>query len=113
MLIFISIPSKGTVKDGKIREEIFQDLATLYMENPNVGFVCTMAEQYQLLKYLNLSPTYDVFGSRCEAVVERCTAIWVLMYDGWDTSVGVKGEIDHAIKHKIEVAFVIPHSKRV
>lgn len=41
-------------------------------------------------------PTWEMWGAHCRALIERCDEVLVLMYDGWDTSDGVAGEIAHA-----------------
>ena len=40
------------------------------------------------------------------AMLERCNEIWILMLPGWDSSVGVKAEMDYMKKIGRPIAFV-------
>lgn len=108
-LIFIAIPTKGTVTDGKLNEQFLKDLAMLHLKHPEHTFVAPMVQDYQLLKYMpNTDATWECWGQHCRIRIERCDTVWVLQYDGWDTSKGVAAEIEHAQKFLKLITFVNP-----
>lgn len=120
-VVFIAIPTAGTVENGAIKEVVLADLARLHEQYPDTAFVCPMVQDYQLLRHMNVDATYDVWGERCEALIAVCDEVWVLMYKGWErptvrpdeqynTSVGVAGEIKYALHNNTKVVFVQPAS---
>lgn len=116
-VVFIAIPTKGTVVDGKLTETFLSELAELHIHFPNVAFIAPMVQDYQILRHMNVDATYDVWGKRCEAVLAVCDELWVMCYDGWrdpskeksdvNTSDGVYGEICTARRLSIPINFVL------
>lgn len=102
MIVFIAVPTKGVVYQegmfkGKMRPQFHADVAKLQMRFPEYTFVVPMIQDYALLPYMdNIDATWEVWGNHCRKLIEVCTQVWVLMYPGWDTSEGVKGEVMHA-----------------
>jgi hypothetical protein len=85
------------------------DLANLHLKFPDHTFISPMVQDYQLLKFLpSATATWDDWGRHCRVLIERCDAVWVMTYNGWDTSVGVAGEIAHAQKFMKMITFVDP-----
>jgi hypothetical protein len=110
-LIFIAIPTKGTVSEGALTSEFLKDLATLTLKFPEHTFIAPMVQDYALLKYMpNVDATWEVWGRHCRTLIERSDEVWVMEYFGWDTSVGVAGEIEHAHFNLKPVKFVNPES---
>lgn len=119
-VVFVAIPTKGTVVKGQITEQVKRDIARLHDKFPNDVFVCPMLQDYQLLPHLESSEaSYAKWGNRCEQLLAKCDEVAVLMYEGWSgpllerdgqmcTSVGVEGEIKYAFDKGINVAFVMP-----
>ena len=115
-VVFIAIPTRGTVKDGKLTESFLRDLAALHKDHPDIAFIAPMVQDYQLLGYMGVDATYEVWGQRCEAVLAKCDEMWVMCYDGWaepikemsplNTSVGVYGEICTAMKLGVTINFI-------
>jgi hypothetical protein len=107
-LVFIAIPTKGTVQKGAMTETFLKHLASLYLAHPDVTFWAPMVQDYALLKYMpSIDASWDAWGAHCRRMIESCDEVWVLKYDGWDTSKGVAGEIEHAKQFGKPVKFVI------
>lgn len=106
-LVFIAIPTNGTVRDGKLTEEFLRFMANLYIEYPEHTFWAPMVQDYELLKFMDVEPTWTEWGRHCRTMIERSDEVWVLMFDGWNTSVGVAGEMAHAEKHSVPVKFIV------
>lgn len=108
-LIFIAIPTKGTVENGKLRWEFLHDLAKLHLDYPSHTFVAPMVQAYELLHFMpNKDATWKAWGQHCRALIERCDAVWVMKYEGWAESVGVAGEVEHAEKFLKTITFIDP-----
>jgi hypothetical protein len=106
-LIFIAIPTKGTVADGKLTDAFLEFYAGLYEFYPEHTFIAPMIQDYAILKFMPNTPaTWETWGQHCRTLIERSDEVWVAQFDGWDTSVGVRGEIDHAELHNKPVAYV-------
>lgn len=96
-LAFIAVPTKGVVTDGKLNESFVQDMAAFHQQYPDRTFMIPMLQDYALLPHLpNTEATWEVWGHHCKRLIEVCDEVWVVMYPGWDTSVGVAGEIEYA-----------------
>jgi hypothetical protein len=106
-LIFIAVPSSGVVRDGALTSEFISDLAELHTRYPQHTFISPMLQDYALLPYMKLNATWEDWGHHCRTIIERSDEVWVLMYDGWETSVGVRGECEHANKHNIPVQHIV------
>jgi hypothetical protein len=107
MIIFIAIPTKGTVTDGKLNESFLRTLARLHQDFPDYTFISPMVQDYQLLPYMdNVEATWEKWGHHCRDLIAVCDEVWVLMYAGWSTSVGVAGEVAHATLHNKPVSYL-------
>lgn len=123
MIIFIAMPTKGSTDPdsaatGKMKEAVYVAMAKLHEMYPQYTFVAPMVQDYQLLRHLSVSPKWEVWGDRCRRLIQSSSEVWILMFDGWtnasfemdeyNTSVGVRGEIEHALKHDVPIIFVDP-----
>jgi hypothetical protein len=106
-LVFIAVPTAGTVTNGKLDDQFLRAVAQLHLKYPSYTFIAPMIQDYQLLKFLpNTKATWDDWGKHCRTLIERCDLVWIMMYPGWDTSVGVAGEIAHANLHNKRVSYI-------
>jgi hypothetical protein len=108
-LAFIAVPSKGVVTNGKLNPSFVEDMATFHRTYPDRTFLIPMLQDYALLPYLpNTEATWEVWGHHCKRLIEACDEVWVVMYPGWDTSVGVAGEIEYAQQRGKRVHYMEP-----
>lgn len=121
-MIFVAMPSLGTVDDytlktGLLRESVYRKLADLFDKNPGKVFIAPVITGYLLAPYMEKSPEWFNWRDHCLSILDRCDEVWVLMYEGWtlptpvmDTlhniSIGVHGEITHALQSGKSVKFV-------
>jgi hypothetical protein len=112
VIIFIAVPTKGVVHQegvlkGKMRDQFHADIARLHMQFPLYTFVVPMIQDYALLPYMQgIDATWQEWGHHCRNLIAVSNEVWVLMYEGWDTSVGVKGEVEHATLHHKPVSYL-------
>lgn len=59
-----------------------------------------MIQDYQILKFIDVQPILENLSNHCCTLIERSDEVWVLVYDGWDTSIGVTGERRHTYAHQ-------------
>ena len=123
-VIFIAMPTKGSTlresaETGKMREAVYKDLAKLHTLYPDWTFVAPMVQDYCLLPHMEVEANWEQWGNHCRRLIERCDEVWVLMYEGWrkpvyamdaiyNVSKGVRGELEHAAKHRVPVSFIEP-----
>lgn len=53
-----------------------------------------------------LGSDWNMWKEQCLGLLSVCDEIWVAQVDGWDTSVGVRAEIDWAIKNGVRVVLM-------
>ena len=110
-VIFIAIPTAGTVRDEQLTPEFIKFLAKLHEIHTGTTFIAPMVQDYQLLQYLNnTAATWEAWGAHCRAIIPRCDEVWVLMFNGYLQSKGVAGEIKCAIENNIPIRYVDPFS---
>lgn len=107
-LVFIAIPTKGTVKDGHLTHKFLSQLADFHHIWPDTTFIAPMVQDYQLLPFMSITATWEDWGKHCRVIIPRCDEVWVLKYTGWDKSIGVAGEIACAKQHDIPVFYHEP-----
>ena len=123
-VVFIAMPTEGsTLREsadtGRMRERVYKDLAKLHELDPHITFIAPMMQDYCLLPHLLVEANWEQWGDHCRRLIERCDEVWVLMYEGWrkpvyamddiyNTSKGVRGELEHAAKHGVSVSFIEP-----
>lgn len=106
-LIFIAMPTKGSVLNNAIRPAVLGLIASLHLKHPEHTFIAPMIQDYQLLRYMpSVEATWQDWGKHCRCLIERSDEVWILELEGWDTSVGVAGEIEHAQKHGVPVVYL-------
>lgn len=105
-LIFIAIPTAGTVENGELTPKFLKILAELHTKYPQHTFIAPMVQDYQILKYMEVTATWEDWGKHCRTIIERCDEVWVLMFDGWHKSVGVTGEVECANEHNKPVLYL-------
>ena len=107
-LIFVAIPTSGTVKDGALTERFLKFLAGLHRAYPEKAFLCPMVQDYAILKYLpEFGANWDAWGQHCARLIKACDAVWVPKFDGWMESTGVQAEIKIAQDLKIPISYII------
>ena len=123
-VIFVAMPTTGSAlresaETGRLRAAVYEAMAKLHEQYPEYTFVAPMIQDYMLLQHLSVEPIWEVWGDRCRRLIERCDEVWVLMFEGWtkpvytmdmvyNTSKGVRGELEHSIRHRVPVSFIDP-----
>jgi len=123
-VIFIAMPTIGSTlresaETGRMRDAVYKDLARLHEKYPDHTFVAPMVQDYCLLPHMLVEANWEQWGNHCRRLIERCDEVWVLMYEGWrkpvhamddiyNLSKGVRGELEHAAKHRVPVSFIEP-----
>lgn len=63
---------------------------------------------HPLVKNYNVNGMFTFWEDYCNSEIEHCDEVHVVMLDGWDTSIGVKKEIDFAVKLGKMVIYIDP-----
>ena len=108
-LVFIAVPTKGVVTDGKLNVSFIRFVAQLHRVFPDLTFAVPMIQDYALLPYLEgIDATWEVWGQHCDRLIKVCDEVWVIHYDGWAESTGVKAEIALAAKYGKKLYHFLP-----
>lgn len=60
----------------------------------------------KVLQYVDGLDDWATWKTFCENAILVSKEVWVLMFEGWDKSTGVKAEIDFAIANNIPVKYI-------
>ena len=108
-LIFISVPTSGVTADGKLNEDFIKFVAKLHQHHPERTFIVPMLQNYALLPYLGVADvTWKVWKNHCKRLIQVCDELWVIHYDGWNSSTGVRAEIGLAVKYHKKLYHFMP-----
>ena len=61
---------------------------------------------HNIVKKYELPKTYTYWEHICISMLQKCDMLFVLTMDGWDTSVGVKSELEVARRLNISIGYV-------
>lgn len=107
-LVFVTLPTKGCVRDGKITEQALKFVAGLHRAYPEKTFLCPMIQDYQLLPYLpDVPATWEEWESKCTRLIIASDEVWVPKFEGWMESTGVQAEIKLAQDLGKRLAYII------
>lgn len=71
------------------------------------AFICPITQSAKLKLYEPKLGTKFSFWSSIDCrFIAACDEVWVIMMNGWEKSIGVKKEIEHAIKLHIPVVYI-------
>ena len=108
-LVFIAVPTSGVIIDGRPGEAFLKNIAIYHRVFRDATFVVPMIQDYALLPFLEgIDATWEVWGQHCERHIKACDEVWVIQFDGWETSTGVQAEIKLARKFNKTLVFMRP-----
>jgi hypothetical protein len=68
-----------------------------------------MIQDYALLPYLQgVDATPAVWGKHRERSIKVCDEVWVIQFEGWETSTDIQAEIELAQKYNKKLVFMRP-----
>lgn len=73
---------------------------------------CPIAESHsiQRLHVDAMSGGWDFWKGQDLPKLDRCDELWVVQLDGWDTSTGVKGEVEYMREQGKPIKFINPNT---
>lgn len=75
----------------------------------SLGFkTVTPLYAHYLRSYAKIPGNWAYWGEYSELLLKRCDALVIVMIDGWDTSIGVLGEIEIAKRSGINIYCIDP-----
>jgi nucleoside 2-deoxyribosyltransferase len=94
--------------DAKVREERFRSLNAKAGELIKAGYVVfsPISHAHSIAEQCELPKGWEFWREYCESFVEWADEVQVLMLEGWMDSVGVKAEVEVALRLKKAVNFV-------
>ena len=108
-LIYLACPYSHP--DGNTRQARFEAVcraAARLMSEGHCVF-SPLSHSHPIAEYSGLEPMdHDLWAQQDEALLARCSMLYILTLDGWSDSVGVKREMTYAMHHDIPVHFIAP-----
>lgn len=107
-IIFISSPYSSTNKE--LKEYRFKNLCEvcgLILNRGNFP-LSPVVHGVPIAEHCDLPDDFDFWGDYCKKMIDISDRIYVLLTIGWDSSKGVKDEIDYAKKIGKAVFLVSP-----
>ena len=106
-LVLITAPTPSVVKDGRPTMHLLSLLARLRNDTPDIAFISLLLESLALLPYLQVNDASVKYQADfCNALIDRCDEVWVLMFDGWDKSKAVTDQIARAQEKSVPVLYM-------
>jgi len=79
--------------------------AMAFFSNEKGMHCVTPLSMHELVKRRPMPTDYKFWKEYCENLLKRCDRMIVLKQDGWETSTGVKGEVDFCDLNNIPVDY--------
>lgn len=107
-LIYLASPYNSSFPF--VRERRFQDVCSVAatLMSRGVHLFCPIAHTHPIAQKDNLSPGWKYWQEFDRLMLSHCSALWIVMLDGWKESEGIKGEIQIAKEMGIEIWLVDP-----
>lgn len=105
-MIFLSSPY--THQDKKIQQERYDSLAKIAAELTANGEHSFSPIIYglELCKYKEMPTDFEFWESFCLHFLKMADKIYVLQFDGWESSTGVQAEIKFAKENNIPIKYL-------
>lgn len=99
MLIYLASPFTSDNPDvRRLRYEWAREATVAIFKSGRPVF-SPIVYSYALAESCGLPVPFDFWREFDEAMIARCSFLWVLTLPGWEVSKGVQAEIDIAAKH--------------
>lgn len=108
-VIFLSAPYSHP--DPAVVEERVKlvAIAAAHIERSGQGhIIAPILPNHLMVKHGNVPKETAWWSSQFLTLLSRCDELWVLKLEGWDKSVGVTQEIEHAAKNHIPIRYLEP-----
>lgn len=105
-MIFLSSPY--THVDKKIQQERYDKVAEIAAKLTSNGEHAFSPIIYglELCKYKDMPTDFKFWGDFCMNFLKRCDKMYVLQFDGWESSTGVQAEIKFAKENNITIHYL-------
>jgi hypothetical protein len=104
----ILISSPFSHPDESVKAERVKQLAIFVdneIKNGNLVF-SPVLYGLKVLEYVGGNDDWATWQKFCENAILSSKEVWVLMFDGWDKSTGVRGEIEFATANNVPIKYI-------
>ncbi len=106
--IYLATPYTGTEKQQQDREDLVSRIAAEIMLETGYAVFSPISSSHSIAKYLPESTeNWDFWMKQDLPFLAVCDELWVVMTDGTEESVGVRGEIQFATNNGMPVRLVL------
>lgn len=109
-MIFISAPYTSSTGNKDEEKERYNHVCRYAAKLTKAGNVVQspILIGHQLLHLENIPGDYTFWKNISITTLLHCDAVHILMLDGWDKSVGVRDEIEHAKLLNMPIEYIAP-----
>lgn len=105
MIVYIASPYTSFKDKDSLMKIISKFSGEYMMKNPGVFAVSGLIHHYAVKECDGLGSDYSFWKDWCDLFMSKCEKVIVLTLPGWETSLGVIGEIECAKKLGIPVEY--------
>lgn len=108
-LIYLASPYSHT--DEYIQHQRAKEISQIagQLIGEGVHVYCPIAETVMIAKHGELNTTdWEFWKAKDCNQLSRCDELWIAQMDGYQESIGIKGEVKYALENNIPVWFLDP-----
>lgn len=107
----IYLASPYSHPDKEVRQQRFEEACRvqaelLHLHGNTCAFIGPIAMTHSIAMLSELPTDWQFWKRHDETLLSRCDELWVIMMEGWHSSVGVAAEIKFAYDNNIPVVYV-------
>lgn len=106
-LVYLGIPYTGTKDEMNFRASV-ADIVARDLSYKGVMVYSPISSWHHIAIEYNMPTEYTFWKDMCESFLSRCDKLIVIRLPGWETSVGLQGEIEFARENGIEIEYFDP-----
>lgn len=108
MLVYVSSPYSKVADKDFLMKTVSAFTGKYMLLNKGEYAVSGLLHHYAIKEEPKLGSDYKFWKEWCDLFMSRCDKVVVLTIDGWETSVGVAGEIEYAKKNNMPIVYINP-----
>lgn len=106
MLAYVAAPYSNVKDKNQLMRDIARISADYMIENAGCFLVTGLCNHYACLENPELGTDFHFWQDFCVDLMRRCDKLIVIRFDGWEESVGVRGEISLAMTLGLPIEFI-------
>lgn len=106
-LVYLGTPYSGTKEEMHFRAQVV-DVIAKDLSNQGVMVYSPISSWHNISSVYDMPTNYAFWQDMCETIISKCDKLIAVLLPGWQTSVGLKGEVGFARKYNIDIEYLDP-----